>query len=96
MKWLLVIVVASILVFVLYPSPAPKPVVSSNVCGSYAPACIKMTTLGKSYQFNDFKFMPNNCISFIQLPEHKPGSYCGVYQLTWVGPNTTPHAQQSY
>lgn len=36
-------------------------------------------------KFNDFGFLPNHCITYEQ------GSwktYCGQYQLKWIGPNS--------
>lgn len=95
MKRIIAIILIIILLLIARPwhssAPTPKQVVkpkavSGGVCGFDAPPCISMTTPDKNYQFNDFRFKPNGCIEFDALPEHKAGSYCGPFELHWIGP----------
>ena len=69
----------------------PQVIGTQEVCGSNAPACIRINLPDKQYELNDFKMYDRDCIAFISLPDYVGRSYCGPYKLQWIGPETTRH-----
>lgn len=86
MKKILIIILAIIFIFWLlhqFGAAAGRPV-SSQPCTTKP--CIKIELDKKrTYELNDFRFLPNHCIKFISLPDSIDRHYCGNYKLTWIG-----------
>jgi hypothetical protein len=57
-------------------------------------ACIEIKLAdGSKFQLNDFRFLPDHCIMFIEFPNNKEHSYCGEYDLQWIGPDGSEQAK---
>lgn len=56
--------------------------------------CIRITQAdGQRYDLNDFRFLPNHCIVFVELPGKKTRQTCGGYRLEWIGPDSQVRVQ---
>ena len=93
MKYFGLVVFLTVLAFggcTLWHHSAERKVADKQVttsCVSDADPCIEiMLQGGEKYKLNDFRFVPTNCIDFISLPDRKNHSYCGLYELHWIGP----------
>lgn len=89
-RYLLVLALIAIIVAAIISTTptATKTKAKVAACSNAAAPCIQIALPdGTNDKLNDFRFLPNHCITWLSTVDNKVKQVCGSkWNLTWIGP----------